>query len=142
MAGYHRKPEETAKAVRDGWYHTGDLARSDANGFLQITGRLKELIIRGGQNIAPAEIEEVVMTFEGIGDCAVVGLAHDDLGEVPVVFIVEKPDATIDAAELIEHCRRQLSAYKVPDSVHLTDVIPRTGSGKTIRYKLAESLAS
>ena len=77
MPGYHNKPEETAKALRNGWYHTGDLAKSDANGFLTITGRLKELIIRGGQNIAPAEIEEVVNTFPPVLDCAVVGVPHE-----------------------------------------------------------------
>jgi long-chain acyl-CoA synthetase len=70
--GYHNKPEETRNALREGWYHTGDLAKSDENGFLTITRRLKELIIRGGQNIAPAEIEEVVSTFEAVLDCAVV----------------------------------------------------------------------
>ena len=85
MPGYHNKPEETRNALRAGWYHTGDLAKSDENGFLTITGRLKELIIRGGQNIAPAEIEEVVNTFAPVLDCAVVGLPHEHLGEVPAL---------------------------------------------------------
>ena len=88
MPGYLNKPEETAKALRNGWYHTGDLAKADANNFLTITGRLKELIIRGGQNIAPAEIEEVVNTFAPVLDCAVVGAPHEHLGEVPVLFVV------------------------------------------------------
>jgi long-chain acyl-CoA synthetase len=91
MPGYHNKPEETRNALRAGWYHTGDLAKSDENGFLTITGRLKELIIRGGQNIAPAEIEEVVNTFEAVLDCAVVGVPHEHLGEVPALFIVPRP---------------------------------------------------
>ncbi len=88
MSGYHNKPEETASALRKGWYHTGDLARSDANGFLTITGRLKELIIRGGQNIAPAEIEETVNLIEDVIDSAVVGIPHEHLGEVPALFVV------------------------------------------------------
>jgi long-chain acyl-CoA synthetase len=141
MPGYHNKPEETAKALHDGWYRTGDLARSDENGFLTITGRLKELIIRGGQNIAPAEIEEVVNTFAPVLDCAVVGVPHEHLGEVPVLFVVPRDGATIEAETLLAHCRARLSAYKIPQAVHIIPEIPRTGSGKIIRYKLRESLA-
>ena len=140
MPGYHNKPEETERALRDGWYHTGDLARSDENGFLTITGRLKELIIRGGQNIAPAEIEEVVNTFEAVLDCAVVGVPHAHLGEVPALFVVARAGRAIEADALLIHCRAQLSAYKVPHAVHVVAEIPRTGSGKIIRYKLREAL--
>ena len=138
MPGYHNKPEETEKALRNGWYHTGDLAKSDENGFLTITGRLKELIIRGGQNIAPAEIEEVVNTFEAVLDCAVVGAPHEHLGEVPVLFVVPRPGRTIESEALLTHCRTHLSAYKVPQAVRIVAEIPRTGSGKIIRYKLRE----
>jgi len=140
MPGYHNKPEETRNALRNGWYHTGDLARSDDNGFLTITGRLKELIIRGGQNIAPAEIEEAVNTFEAVLDCAVVGIAHEHLGEVPALFIVPRPGKDLQSEAVLAHCRTKLSAYKVPHSVHLIAEIPRTGSGKIIRYKLREML--
>jgi acyl-CoA synthetase (AMP-forming)/AMP-acid ligase II len=140
MPGYHNKPEETAKALRAGWYHTGDLAKSDENGFLTITGRLKELIIRGGQNIAPAEIEEVVNTFEAVLDCAVVGVPHEHLGEVPALFVVARTGQSVEAESLLAHCRAQLSAYKVPHAVHLVAEIPRTGSGKIIRYRLREQL--
>jgi acyl-CoA synthetase (AMP-forming)/AMP-acid ligase II len=140
MLGYHNKPDETAKALRAGWYHTGDLARSDENGFLAITGRLKELIIRGGQNIAPAEIEEVVIALDSVLDCAVVGAAHEHLGEVPVLCVVARSGTTLDVATLLAHCRANLSAYKVPHAVHLVDEIPRTGSGKIMRYKLQERL--
>jgi acyl-CoA synthetase (AMP-forming)/AMP-acid ligase II len=140
MPGYHNKPDETASALRDGWYRTGDLARSDENGFLTITGRLKELIIRGGQNIAPAEIEEVVNKFETVLDCAVVGVPHEPLGEVPSLFVVPRAGGSVDIDALLTHCRAHLSAYKVPHRVHLIAEIPRTGSGKIIRYKLRESL--
>ena len=140
MPGYLNKPEETAKALRDGWYHTGDLARSDENSFLTITGRLKELIIRGGQNIAPAEIEEVVNAFPPVLDCAVVGAPHEHLGEVPVLFVVARAGGTVETDALLGHCRAHLSAYKVPHAVRLTAEIPRTGSGKIIRYKLRELL--
>jgi long-chain acyl-CoA synthetase len=140
MPGYHNKPEETASALRNGWYYTGDLAKSDANGYLTITGRLKELIIRGGQNIAPAEIEEVVSTFEGILDCAVVGTPHEQLGEVPVLFIVAKPGHAVDVGSLLEFCKTRLSAYKLPGAVHRIEEIPRTGSGKIMRFRLRERL--
>jgi long-chain acyl-CoA synthetase len=138
MPGYHNKPEETAAALRAGWYHTGDLARCDDNGFITITGRLKELIIRGGQNIAPAEIEEVVNTFAAVLDCAVVGIAHEHLGEVPALFVVPRPGVVLDSEALLTHCRTHLSAYKVPHVVQTIAEIPRTGSGKIIRYKLRE----
>jgi acyl-CoA synthetase (AMP-forming)/AMP-acid ligase II len=140
MPGYHNKPEETRNALRNGWYHTGDLAKSDVNGFLTITGRLKELIIRGGQNIAPAEIEEVVNGFAAVLDCAVVGMPHEHLGEVPALFVVPRPQQTVEVDALLAHCRAQLSAYKVPHVVQLIAEIPRTGSGKIIRYKLRETM--
>ncbi|TCS34365.1 acyl-CoA synthetase (AMP-forming)/AMP-acid ligase II [Paucimonas lemoignei] len=142
MKGYHNKPEETAKAVRNGWYHTGDLAKADDNGFLTITGRLKELIIRGGQNIAPAEIEETCCAHPAVLDCAVVGAPHPHLGEVPVVFVVPRPGTTLVEADLIEHCRERLSSYKLPQAVHVVEEIPRTGSGKIIRFKLKEVLTT
>jgi acyl-CoA synthetase (AMP-forming)/AMP-acid ligase II len=142
MQGYLDKPSETAAALRDGWYHTGDLARSDRNGFLTITGRLKELIIRGGQNIAPGEVEEAVLSHADVLDCAVVGVAHKHLGEVPVVFVMARAGSTFDADAVIRHCETLLSAYKVPHAVHLVDAIPRTGSGKIMRFKLRERLAA
>jgi acyl-CoA synthetase (AMP-forming)/AMP-acid ligase II len=140
MLGYHDKPAETAAALKGGWYHTGDLAKSDANGFLTITGRLKELIIRGGQNIAPAEIEEVVNAHASVLDSAVIGIAHEKLGEVPVIFVVARPGFDFNAEKLIAHCKSKLSAYKIPQAVHLIDQIPRTGSGKIMRFKLRDAL--
>lgn len=142
MPGYHNKPEETANALRDGWYCTGDLAKYDANGFLTITGRLKELIIRGGQNIAPAEIEEVVCKFAPVLDCAVVGIPHEHLGEVPALFVVPRAGQSVEAEAVLTHCRQSLSAYKIPHVVHTVKEIPRTGSGKIIRYKLREGLTA
>lgn len=142
MSGYHNKPEETASSLRKGWYHTGDLAKSDADGFLTITGRLKELIIRGGQNIAPAEIEETVNIIEGVIDSAVVGIPHEHLGEVPALFVVAREGTAIEAKDILEHCRGRLSSYKVPFSVHFVSEIPRTGSGKIIRFKLRETLVA
>jgi long-chain acyl-CoA synthetase len=142
MLGYLNKPEETQAALRDGWYHTGDLARRDQNGFITVTGRLKEIIIRGGQNIAPAEVEEAISVFGAVLDCAVIGIPHAALGEVPIVFVVPRDGQTIDVPGLLLHCQTRMSNYKVPAAVHLVDEIPRTGSGKIMRYKLRASLAS
>lgn len=139
MLGYHNKPAETASALRKGWYHTGDLAKSDPNGFLTITGRIKELIIRGGQNIAPAEIEEVAVQHPQVIDCAVVGVAHATLGEAPHLFIVAT-EGQFDPESVLAHCRRNLSSYKIPEQMHLVTEIPRTGSGKIMRFKLVEGL--
>jgi acyl-CoA synthetase (AMP-forming)/AMP-acid ligase II len=140
MQGYHNKPAETAAALRKGWYHTGDLAKSDPSGYLTITGRIKELIIRGGQNIAPAEIEEVVVRHPQVKDCAVVGVKHATLGEVPCLFVVAKEDG-LDVPSLMDHCRSYLSAYKIPEATHLVAEIPRTGSGKIMRFKLVEAFS-
>jgi long-chain acyl-CoA synthetase len=139
MHGYHNKPAETAAALRNGWYHTGDLAKSDANGYLTITGRIKELIIRGGQNIAPAEIEEVAILHPQVIDCAVVGVPHSTLGEVPYLFVVAER-GQLDVNSLLAHCRKSLSSYKIPEATHIVAEIPRTGSGKIMRFKLVEAL--
>jgi acyl-CoA synthetase (AMP-forming)/AMP-acid ligase II len=140
MKGYHAKQAETEQAIRNGWYHTGDLAKSDKNGFLTITGRLKEVIIRGGQNIAPAEVEEAICAFPAVLDCAVVGAPHRSLGEVPVVFVVPRDGMQVLVEELVAHCKERLSSYKIPSAVHVVKEIPRTGSGKIIRYKLKDTL--
>lgn len=137
MLGYLNKPEETGKALRDGWYHTGDLARADRNGFLTIAGRIKEIIIRGGQNIAPAEIEEIVQQIDGIIDCAVVGLPDSRLGETVALFVVARD--TPDINMILAHCRHYLSSYKVPAVIEAVEQIPRTGSGKIMRFLLRDA---
>ena len=139
MLGYHNKIEETKKVLKDGWYYTGDLAKQDENGFLTITGRLKEIIIRGGQNISPTEVEEAILKNEEILDCAVVGLPHEQLGEVPGAFVILKEEHELDEQKIINKCKKLISDYKVPEKIILTDNIPRTGSGKTMRFKLIQS---
>lgn len=133
MLGYHDRPEETAAALRAGWYRTGDLARQDRNGFLTVTGRLKDLIIRGGENIAPAEIEHVVTGHPDVRDCAVAGRPDRLLGEVPVLFAVVRGGSEPD---LLAWCRARLPRFKVPARVHLVDAVPRTASGKVRRHLL------
>ncbi|WP_371617126.1 SDR family NAD(P)-dependent oxidoreductase [Streptomyces sp. NBC_00454] len=137
MVGYHNQPETTAAALRDGWFRTGDLARRDEEGYFTVTGRIKELVIRGGENIHPGEVEEVLRGVPGVSDVAVAGKAHEVLGEVPVAFIVPGPEG-IDHERLFEACRENLSYFKIPEELYEIDRIPRTASGKTMRHVLLE----
>ncbi|WP_410639673.1 type I polyketide synthase [Amycolatopsis sp. lyj-346] len=137
MLGYHNSPEATAAAMRDGWFRTGDLARRDDAGYLTICGRIKELIIRGGANIHPGEVEAVLRTVDGVADAAVGGAPHDTLGEVPVAYVIPGPSG-FDAGALIEECRERLSAYKVPERILEVTHLPRTASGKIRRGLLAD----
>ena len=140
MLGYHNRPDDTAEAVRDGWYHTGDLARADRNGYLTITGRIKELIIRGGENIAPAEVEQAIVEHPAVTDAAVVGRPDEALGEVVAAFVVAA-EGTPEADELRTFAADRLAEFKVPAEFHFVDEIPRTGSGKVMRHRLVELLA-
>lgn len=136
MLGYHERPDATADAMSNGWYRTGDLGRRDPNGYITITGRVKELIIRGGENIAPAEIEELLLSCDGVGDAAVVGVPHPDLGEVPVAFVVPADGQSLDRERILTVCRENLAYFKVPDRIVAIEEIPRTGSGKIRRFEL------
>ncbi|WP_338674984.1 thioester reductase domain-containing protein [Streptomyces sp. SCSIO 30461] len=138
MLGYHGQPDATAEVLCDGWYRTGDLARRDATGHLTLSGRLKELIIRGGENIHPVEIEDVIRTAVGVADAAVGGEPHEVLGEVPVAYVVPGPEG-VDVPALLEHCRARLSFFKVPEKVYAVERVPRTASGKITRHLLAEA---
>lgn len=135
MTGYHEQPEATAAALRDGWYRTGDLGRRVEHGHLRLTGRVSELIIRGGENIHPTEIEQVLSQCPGVSDAVVVGVPHDMLGEVPVAFVVPGPDG-IDARRVLAECRARLSDYKVPAEIREITAVPRTASGKIARHQL------
>ncbi|GLF95075.1 type I polyketide synthase [Streptomyces yaizuensis] len=140
MTGYHNRPDSTARVLRDGWYRTGDLGRRTPGGGLHVTGRVGDLIIRGGQNVNPVEVEQVLLSFPGVADAAVVGRSHDVLGEVPVAFVVPGPQGT-DLAGLRAACRERLSAFKVPDEIRPAETLPRTSSGKIRRNVLAGRLA-
>ncbi|MFE6617905.1 SDR family NAD(P)-dependent oxidoreductase [Streptomyces sp. NPDC057740] len=135
MTGYHRQPEATAAALRDGWYRTGDLGRRVEHGHLRLTGRVSELIIRGGENIHPTEIEQVLAECPGVSDAVVVGVPHDVLGEVPVAFVVPGPDG-IDARRVLAECRTRLADYKVPAEIREITAVPRTASGKIARHEV------
>ena len=136
--GFHNDPEASADAFRDGWYYPGDLGRLDAAGFLTITGRSKDMLIRGGVNIYPAEIEAVLCEHAAVVDAAVVGRPHAELGEEPVAFVVT--NASVETDELIAHCRRSLAPYKIPVAIHYLADLPKTSGGKVLKAQLTERL--
>ncbi|PWI13683.1 DNA-binding protein [Streptomyces sp. Act143] len=140
MLGYHNRPETDADTVRDGWYRTGDLGRFGAGGCLTVTGRLNDRIVRGGENVDPAEVERVLRALPGVRDAAVVARAHPLLGEVPVAFVVPA-EPSLDPAGLLRGCAAVLSAHKVPEEVLFTPAVPRTAAGKPRRAVLRETLA-
>ncbi|MFI2712298.1 SDR family NAD(P)-dependent oxidoreductase [Micromonospora sp. NPDC018662] len=137
MLGYHGLPEATAAALRDGWYRTGDLARRDADGNLFVTGRHRELIIRGGEKVHPVEVEDVLRAVPGVADVAVTGRPHEVLGEVPVAYVVPAPEGFVPAAAYAA-CRERLAYHKVPQELYEIDAVPRTASGKVTRRLLGE----
>ena len=136
--GYYRNPEESALAFRDGWYYPGDLGKFDADGFLYLTGRAKDMIIRGGVNIYPAEIEQTLIAHAAVAEAAVVGWPSQERGEEVAAFVVRKSD--VSEPELIAHCRASLAPYKIPKGVFFIDALPRSGMGKVLNAELVERL--
>ena len=136
--GYVNGPEATAEALRGGWYHSGDVAHMDAEGYVYIVDRIKDTIICGGYNIYPKEVEDVIYAHPAVLDVAVVGVADEAKGEIPKACVVLKPAASVTAAELEAYCRQNLAAYKVPRVIEFMDAIPKTASGKTKRFLLRQ----
>jgi long-chain acyl-CoA synthetase len=130
MKGYWQRPEATAEAVRDGWFHTGDLARVDEDGYFYIVDRKKDMIIRGGYNVYPREIEEVLYEHPAVAEAAVIGLPHSSLGEEVAAAVVLKPGATASAEELRDYVKGQVAAYKYPRHLWIADVLPKGPTGK------------
>jgi len=138
MQGYFRNPEATRGAIRDGWLHTGDLARMDEEGYFYIVDRKKDMLVSGGENIYPREVEEVLYTHPEISDAAVVGMPDATWGECVKAFVVRKPGSRLDAEAVIEYCRTKLASYKKPKTVEFLDVIPRSASGKALKNQLRD----
>lgn len=142
FTGYWRRPDATAEAFdADGWFRTGDLGEWDPDGFLRITGRARELIISGGFNIYPREVEEVLTAHPAVAEAAVLGLPDPDFGEQVVAVIVPHPGAPTDAQALVDWCRERLAAFKKPRRVVFTDALPRNALGKVQKHILKERLA-
>lgn len=139
MLGYWENPQATARVLRDGWLHTGDIGRMDAEGYLSLVGRSSDMIKTGAHRVSPLEIEEVLLELDGISECAALGIADEILGEVIKVFIVPRAGAALDARAVQAHCRARLAAYKVPKEVTFVTGLPRTASGKVKRFMLKEA---
>ncbi len=140
MAGYWNRPEATAEAFTDGWLHTGDVAVRDADGFVYIRGRIKDVIISGGENVYPAEIEDVLLAHPGIADTAVIGMPSAKWGESPLAVVVSS-DAGLDEAAVLAHCDGKLARFKLPKRAVLVDTIPRTSTGKVLKQMLREQFS-
>jgi long-chain acyl-CoA synthetase len=136
MQGYYGLPEETAQALRHGWLHTGDMGRLDADRYLYIVERKKDLIIRGGFNIYPREVEDVLYAHPAVAEAAVVGRPDPLMGEDVLAFVALKRGATADAAGLIGFCQERLAKYKCPKQVRFVDALPKSPIGKILRKEL------
>jgi long-chain acyl-CoA synthetase len=136
MEGYYNLPEETAKTITRGWLHTGDLGKKDADGYVTITGRKKDLIISAGENIYPREIEEVLAQHPKVKEVAVIGVKDETRGEVPKAFVIVREGMTSDEKELRHFCRENLAGFKVPKHFEIVPDLPRTPTGKVLKRML------
>jgi long-chain acyl-CoA synthetase len=138
MKGYYKRPMETSEAIKDGWFHTGDIGVLDADGFLSIVDRKKDMVLRGGLNVYPREIEDVLLTHPAVSMAAVIGVPDERLGEEVKAFIVRRPGMSLTEDELIQWSREQLAAYKYPRLVEFRDSLPMGGTGKVLKRALKE----
>jgi long-chain acyl-CoA synthetase len=138
MKGYLNRPEATADILRDGWLHSGDMGYLDEDDFLFVSDRIKDMIIRGGENIYPAEIEGIIHEFSGVAEAAVIGVPDAVYGEAVVAFVVPMPGASIDAGKLIEHVKKNTAPFKAPEKVLMMDSLPKSAVGKILKRELRE----
>ncbi|MNP00639.1 Short-chain-fatty-acid--CoA ligase [compost metagenome] len=139
MQGYWNDPEKTAQAIdSEGWIHSGDLAAMDEEGYVSITGRIKDMVIRGGENISPREIEEFLYQHPAIQDAQVIGVPDQKYGEELCVWIVPRPGEVISEAEVREFCSSQIARYKVPRYIRFVEDFPMTLSGKVQKFRMRE----
>jgi acyl-CoA synthetase (AMP-forming)/AMP-acid ligase II len=138
MRGYWNKPQATAEALRNGWMHTGDLGYMDADGFVFLVDRAKDMIISGGENVYSAEVENALVQHEAVAACAVIGVPNEQWGESVHACIVCRPGMQVSAEELGAHCRRLIAGYKCPRSIDFVDSLPLSGPGKVLKAKLRE----
>ncbi len=139
MQGYWRRPDDTAASVRDGWFHTGDAGSVDVEGFLYIRDRIKDMIVSGGENVYPAELESVLMGHPAVADVAVIGVPDERWGETVKAIVVRRPGVELTEEELIDWSRERLAGFKRPRSVDFADTIPRNPSGKILKRELRDA---
>ncbi|MHA7819612.1 MAG: class I adenylate-forming enzyme family protein [Erythrobacter sp.] len=140
FSGYLNRPEETAETLVDGWVTVGDMAVRDADGFITIADRKKDMIVTGGINVYPREVETVIEAMDGISECAVVGEPNSEWGEALRAFIVAEPRKAPSDSEILEHCKARLAPYKLPKSITFLDELPRNATGKLMKRKLREAI--
>lgn len=139
FAGYWRMPEKTREEfTSDGWFKTGDMARWDGDGYLNLVGRSKDLIITGGYNVYPKEIEMLIDDMPGVEESAVVGVPHPDFGEAVTAVVVPKPGARLDPAAMVANIKTKIANYKVPKTIHIMESLPRNAMGKVQKNLLRE----
>ena len=138
MEGYWGRESDTRSAIVDGWLHTGDAGYLDDEGFLYVSDRVKDMIISGGENIYPREVEEILFQLDGVRDAAVFGVPSEKWGESPVAVVVADPDSTLTVQEVMDHCRTYLAGFKCPVSVTFLDALPRNAVGKVLKRELRE----
>jgi long-chain acyl-CoA synthetase len=136
MKGYYKRPEATEETMRNGWFHSGDIGRVDEDGYIYITDRVKDLIIRGGFNVYPREVEEVMMTHPAVSLAAVLGTPHEALGEEVKAFVILKDGQLVTEEELIAWCKENMAAYKYPRQIEFRQSLPMTATGKILKREL------
>ncbi|WP_209123247.1 class I adenylate-forming enzyme family protein [Alkalihalobacillus sp. BA299] len=136
MKGYLKNEEATRATIKEGWLYSGDLGRFDEDGLLYIVDRKKDMIIRGGENIYPVEIEEVLYEIPEVLEAAIIGVPHEVLGEVPKAYVAKKKDMQIDESAILAYCQSRLAKYKVPQEVEIVEALPRNASGKVLKTEL------
>ncbi len=136
MKGYYRRPEATAQAMRSGWFHSGDMGRGDEEGYFYIVDRKKDMIIRGGFNVYPREVEEVLYIHPAVREAAVVGVPNQEYGEEVKAYISLKPGARAEPQEIVAFCRKNLAASKYPRLVEILESLPKGPTGKILRKEL------
>jgi fatty-acyl-CoA synthase len=142
MSGYWGMPEATAQALRDGWFRTGDVATADADGYVKVVDRIKDMIISGGENVYPAEVEAAFYEHPAVAECAVIGVPDERWGEVGRAVVVPREGVAPDEAtaqELLGHLAGRLAKYKIPKSVVFADSLPRGGAGKVLKARLRDT---
>ena len=133
MKGYWNRPEATDRVISNGWYYTGDLGSIDPEGYIYVSERRSDLIVSGGMNVYPSEVEAVIAKLSGVADVAIVGVPHERYGQTVAAAVVTRPGVPVSAEDIVAHCRRYLASYKKPTIIRFTDELPKTVSQKLKR---------